>query len=224
MEPGPEEIRRSGAMYQALRRVMRDRGADGITVNCLAGFYEGHLAAYPCLGFTELNDSGLVGGCEGDVKSALTMMVVGALSGRPGYISDPVVDTSRNRIVYVHCVAPTKVFGPQSAANPFHIRSHSEDRKGASLRSLMPTGYLTTSCEIDCASRQILLHRAKAVENVDEDKACRTKLAPEVKGDIDRLLGEWDRWGWHRVTFYGDLREPLGELAKALKMTVVEEA
>jgi hypothetical protein len=224
VEPSPEEIRRSGAMYAAIRQVMKDRGADGVTINCLAGFYGGHLKAYPCLGFTELNDAGLVGGCEGDVKSALTMMAVGALTGRPGYISDPVIDTSRNRIVYVHCVAPTRVFGPAGEESPFHIRSHSEDRKGAVVRSLMPTGYRTTTLEIDCSSRQVLLHRARAVENVDEDKACRSKLAAEVEGDMERLLGEWDRWGWHRVTFYGDLREPVGELAKALGMTVVEEA
>src|SRR5574337_693990 len=32
--------------------------------------------------------------------------------GRPGYISDPVIDTSKNQIIYAHCVAPTKVFGP----------------------------------------------------------------------------------------------------------------
>jgi hypothetical protein len=224
VEPSPQEIRRSGAMYAAIRQVMKDRGADGITINCLGGFYEGHLKAYPCLGFTELNDTGLVGGCEGDIKSALTMMVVGALTGRPGYISDPVIDTSRNQIVYVHCVAPTRLFGPEGKENPFHIRSHSEDRKGAVVRSLMPTGYRTTTLEIDCASRQILLHRARAVENVDEDKACRSKLAAEVEGDMEKLLGEWDRWGWHRVTFYGDLREPVGELAKALGMKVVEEA
>jgi hypothetical protein len=29
---------------------------------------------------------------------------------------------------------------------------------------------------------------------------------------------------WHRVTVYGDLKEPLKELAGALKLTFVEEA
>jgi hypothetical protein len=46
----------------------------------------------------------------------------------------------------------------------------------------------------------------------------------EVKGDIERLLYEWDQWSWHRVTFYGDLKEPVQELANALKMKIVEEA
>jgi hypothetical protein len=25
---------------------------------------------------------------------------------------------------------------------------------------------------------------------------------------MEKLFREWDRWGWHRVTFYGDLKEP----------------
>jgi hypothetical protein len=45
-----------------------------------------------------------------------------------------------------------------------------------------------------------------------------------VKGDMDRLLAFWDQWGWHRVTFYGDLKGPIEELAKATRMKVIEEA
>jgi hypothetical protein len=151
------------------------------------------------------------------------MLVIGALTGRPGFISDPVIDTSKNQIIYAHCVAPTKVFGPQGASNPYHIRSHSEDRKGASMRSLMPPGYMTTTMEINSGSKQILLHQAKSVDNIDEDKACRTKLAGEVSGSIEKLIDGWG-WGWHRVTFYGDLKPQVQQLADALKLKIIEEA
>ncbi len=224
IEPSADEIRRSGAMYVAMRELLKKHGAEGISINCLGGFYGGKIKAYPCLGFTELNDAGLVGGCEGDLRSASTMMVLGALVGRPGYISDPVIDTSRNRIIYAHCVAPTRVFGPKGSRNPYHIRNHSEDRKGAALRSLMPLGYMTTTLEIKSEAKQILVHQGKSVENVDEDMACRTKLAVEVKGDIDKLMREWDQWGWHRVTVYGDVMGPLREFARAAGLAVVEEA
>ena len=39
--------------------------------------------------------------------------------GRPGYISDPVIDTSKRQIIYAHCVASNKAFGPKGAANPY---------------------------------------------------------------------------------------------------------
>ena len=121
-------------------------------------------------------------------------------------------------------MGPTKVFGPSGPVNPAHVRSHSEDRQGACLRSLLPLGYLTTTLEIQVQRKEILLHQGKAVDNIDEDKACRTKLACEVKGDIEKLFNEWDRWGWHRVTFYGDLKAPVQEFAKAIGFTIIEEA
>lgn len=224
VEPTFDDLRASGAMHVAMLELLDKHNAQGITINCLGGFYGGHLKAYPCLGFTELNDAGMVGGCEGDVNSAVTMLAVGTLTGRPGFISDPVIDTSKRQIIYAHCVAPTKVFGFEGPKCPYHIRSHSEDRKGASVRSLLPLGYQTTTIEIDCSRQKIVLHQGRAAENIDEDKACRTKLAVEVAGDTEKLLTYWDQWGWHRVTFYGDLKPGIAELAKALRMEVIEEA
>ena len=179
---------------------------------------------YPCLGFVELLDAGLVGACEADLVSTVTMIALKHLAGRPGYISDPVIDTSKRQIIYAHCVASTKMFGPAGPANPFEILTHAEDRRGAAVRSFLPIGYMTTTLEIHPVRREILCHQAKTVDNVVMDRACRTKLAGEVVGDIEKLFTRWDQYGWHRVTFYGDLREPVQELARALKFNFVAEA
>ena len=194
-------------------------------MNCLGGFYGGHIHAYPCLGFHQLLNEGLVGACECDVRSTATMVAFTAMTqGRPGYISDPVIDTSKRQIIYAHCVASNKAFGPQGPANPFQILTHSEDRQGASVRSLLPLGYMTTTLEIAQDRKEILMHRGKAVENDPDDRACRTKLAAEPVGDIEKLFGAWDQWGWHRVTYYGDLKEPVYALADIMGWKVVEEA
>jgi hypothetical protein len=224
IEPTQEEIEKSGAMYLGMCDLMKRYNAQAITVNCLGGFYGGHLQAYPCLGFCQFNSDGLVGACESDLNSTMTMLTMGHLISRPGYISDPVIDTSKNRIIYAHCVASHKVFGPQGPSNPYHIRDHSEDRKGAAVRSLMPLGYTTTALKVDYFRREMVMHQGKSVENVDEDKACRTKLAVEVNGDIQKLLTMWDQWGWHRVTFYGELKDQVREVCQALGLKVVEEA
>jgi len=224
IEPSREEIEKCAAMYIAMSALLEREKAQAIAINCLGGFYSGQMKAYPCLGFCQFNNDGGVGACEADLRSTITMLAMTYLTGRPGYISDPVIDTSKNQIIYAHCVAPTKVFGPAGSSNPYHIRSHSEDRKGASMRSLMPIGYLTSTLTVDTNKKEIIFHQGKSVENIDQDMACRTKLAAEVKGDIDKLLTEWDRWSWHRVTFYGDLKAPVQELGKAIGFKVVEEA
>ena len=131
-----ETLETSAAMYLAEKALMKKHGANGITINCLGGFYGGHIHAYPCLGFYQLNNDGLIGGCECDVRSAATMVIGTTLTqGRPGYISDPVIDTSKRQIIYAHCVAHNKAFGPEGKTNPFEILTHSEDRQGASVRS-----------------------------------------------------------------------------------------
>ena len=223
VEPSQADIVGSGAMYVAMQDVMRKHGASGISINCLGGFYGGHLKAYPCLGFSQFNNDGLVGGCEADQMSALTMAVMGTLVGRPGFISDPVIDTSKNQIIYAHCVAMTKPFGSEGPANPYRIRSHSEDRKGASIQSLLPANYMTTTLEINPVSRQVLMHQAKTVGNNPSDMACRTKLEASLKGDIEKLTENW-RMGWHRVTFYGDLVEPVTEMCDRFQLELIEEA
>jgi hypothetical protein len=220
-----ETLESSAAMYLGMKAVLARHGARAITINCLGGFYGGHIHAYPCLGFFELNNEGLVGGCECDLRSTSTMTALTTLTrGRPGYISDPVIDTARRQIIYAHCVASNRVFGPGGAANPYEILTHSEDRQGASVRSLMPLEYMTTTLEFFQERAEVLLHQGVAVANDPDDRACRTKLAVEPLGDIEKLFTMWDQWGWHRVTVYGELKEPLYALADAMGWAVVEEA
>jgi len=220
-----ETLATSAAMYLGMKAVLKKHNANAITMNCLGGFYGGHIHAYPCLGFHELCNEGLVGACECDISSTATMLAFSTLSGgRPGFISDPVIDTSKRQIIYAHCVASNRVFGPAGGTNPIRIMTHSEDRNGASVQSVLPVNFLTTTLEINNSRKEILFHQAVALDNDPDDRACRTKLCAEPLGDIEKLFTMWNKWGWHRVTFYGDLKEPVYSLADSMGWKVIEEA
>ncbi len=222
--PSPAEIENSGAIYLAMRSLMDVHQAQAITINCLGGFYGGSMSAYPCLGHFQLNNDGLVGACEADLQSTITMLAMGYLVGRPGYISDPVVDTATSRVIYIHCVATNRVFGPKGPANPYQILSHAEDRKGAALRSIMPLGEPVTTLQTAPTRREMIIHQGKTSANVDDDRSCRTKLAVDLKGDVNKLLSQWDRWGWHRVTFFGDHRKAALQFATLTGLKLLEES
>lgn len=111
------------------------------------------------------------------------------------------------------------MFGPRVKTNPYIIRSHAEDAKGALVRSLMPLGETVTTLEIDVIGKRMVIHTGKTVANVDEPKACRTKLA--AKTDAQNILNELDM-GWHRVTVYGDWRKQAMNLARLYGITVNE--
>jgi len=219
-EPSREEIVNSGRMYLALCRAAADRRADAVTMDCLGMFYGGRITAYPCLSHFQMNNDGGTGVCEGDLNSTCSQLMMRYLTGRPGYVSDPVIDTARSEIIYAHCVSTNRVFGPKGAANPYIIRSHAEDGKGAVVQSLMPAGHTVTTLEADVWSKRMVIHTGKTVRNVDDPKACRTKLA--AKTDAERILRNWDM-GWHRVTVYGDWRRQAMNLARLLGVEVFEE-
>ena len=216
-------IHKAGAMYLAMRSLMQKHDTENITMNCLGGFGAGQIEAYPCLGFRQLLNDGQQGVCEAMPADSISMLMGRYLTGRPGYVSDPALDTSRNQICYSHCMAHTKVFGTDGPANPFRLRTlHNRDPRGCCPQSFLPAGYLTTSFQVYLHSRTLVIHQARTTGNLDADRGCRTQLVGEVRGDILKLFNHWD--AWHRVTLYGDVKEPLAELGRALGLRVVDEA
>ena len=220
IEPTREEIVKSGKMYLALSRMAAEKHADAVTMDCLGMFYTGRVTAYPCLSHFQMNNDGGTGVCEGDLNSTCTQLLMRYLTGRPGYVSDPVIDTARSEIIYAHCVSTNKVFGTKGKSNPYIIRSHAEDGKGAVVQSLMPIGETVTTLEADVYSKRMVIHTGKTTRNVDEPKACRTKLA--AKTNAEQILDNWDM-GWHRVTVYGDWRKQAMNLARLLGIEVTQE-
>jgi L-fucose isomerase-like protein len=222
VEPDKEEILRSARMHLALKKAMEDKKADAVTVDCL-GLYPEKLFAYPCLSFFQLNNEGSTGVCEGDLDSTITQLLIRYLTGRPAYVSDPVVDTATNQIIYAHCVATNRVYGPDGLANPYIIRSHCFDNKGASVQSLMPLGEVITTIKVNAIKKAFSIHQGRSVENVGEDNGCRTKLAVET--EAQKVLDNYhsEIFGWHRVTFYGDYRKQSFALATLYGLKIYQE-
>jgi hypothetical protein len=224
-QPTPEAIRNAGGVYLATIKLLEKYKTDTVTMDCLGGFAAGKLPAYPCLAFMQILNDGGQGVCEAMPNDTLSMLMARILTGRPGFVSDPALDTSKNQIVYAHCVGTTRVFGPKGDVNDYRIRTlHNRDPKGACTESLMPGGYMTTSFRVSREHKQLIIHQAKALGTLDSEHGCRTKLVAEVRGDIEKLFYQWDRFGWHRVTVYGDVKESLKEFGKALGLKIIEEA
>jgi len=216
-------------LYYAMRKVLKAHGAQAVSIDCLGGCYSNRLRAYPCLGFMELQDRGLLGTCENDIRSTVAMMVFGAMTkGRMGYISDPAIDSSHRAVVFAHCVSTRKFFGPKGPSFPFDIETHSEDRQGASVRTYVPAKMPVTTVQLhftgDGGKGCVLVQSGRTIGNDTDDRACRTKIATEVKGDFEKSYRLWDLWGWHRVTFFGDFRKDVEALATKIGYRTIYES
>ena len=215
--------------FYGMKEVLKAHGAVAISVNCLGGCYTGKLHAYPCLGFMELQDLGLFGTCENDIRSTVAMVVFHTMTkGRMGYISDPAVDSSRRAMIFAHCVATRKFLGVDGSTAPYEIETHSEDRMGASVRSIAPLNYPVTTVQFHFTGNGgtgcVLVQTGRTFSNDPDDRACRTKMVVEVTGDFERSYKLWDLWGWHRVTFLGDFKKDVEALAKKIGYRVIYES
>ncbi len=240
-EPSKDEIARSARMNLAMQKVLADTKAQAITINCLGLFGQKALPAYPCFGFARLNDLGLVGVCEADLPSTMTQIIYLHLTGKPGFVTDPIFDTATNTVIHAHCVSATKMDGPQGQAAPYNIRSHLEDHKGAVLQVFMRTGQEITMAKLvkanphapvktpslaassaECyGTGAMLVSTGKIVEAPDVDRACRTKITVKV-ADARKMFEQWSN-GLHRVIFYGNHIADTRRLARFTGFDVVEE-
>lgn len=225
IEPNNADIEESAKLYLALSKIKNELQADAITVDCLtlsyANEYGNHKHMYPCLSHFEMSKNGEVAVCEADINATIASLVNYYLTGRPGFVSDPVIDTSSGRIIYAHCVASTKVFGADDPrCCKYYIRSHAEDKCGAAIQVDFPIGEKLTSTTFNFPDREAIIHSSRSVGNVGGDEGCRSKLAALT--NADNILKNWIG-GWHRVTVFGDYRKQFLQLFVMKGLTVQEE-
>lgn len=223
LEATNEDVIEGAKVHIALREMMKDTQTQAVTVDCLSLSYSGAYGEnrhfYPCMSHFEMLNNGVVAVCEADIRATVTSLLVYYLTGKQGYVSDPAIDTSSNRIIYAHCVGCKKVYGcNDSRTCRFTIRSHAEDKKGAAVQVFFPAGDALTT--VIAYHNRALIHSAEAVGNVGHQEGCRSKLA--AKAEAETILNNWDG-GWHRVTVFGDYRKLFKHLFKAKGLPLIEE-
>jgi hypothetical protein len=224
VEPNREEIINSARLYLALKGLMRKYGARATTSSHCMG-----LPAKGCLTYSKLNDLGMVGACEGDMDSTLTMLMFQYAFGLPGFITDPVFDTSNSALIHFHCTCATKMDGPTGKRLPFTIRTQSDSERGVSLDVEQRIGQPVT-CAKFINNDTMLISTGKIFKITHDELGCRTQFWTEVEDARSMFLN----WGGgvlqggtmtllHRVVFYGNHMQAIEDLATLMGTKVVVE-
>jgi hypothetical protein len=224
VEPTREEIINSARMYLAVKGLMMKEKAQAITSSHCMG-----APAKGCLTFSKLGDLGLVGACEGDVDSTLTMLMCTYAFGVPGFITDPVFDTARNALIHFHCTSATKMDGPGGKRLPFSVRTQTDSDRGVALEVENRVGQMVT-CAKFINLDTMLVSTGKIIEVTHDKLGCRTQFVTEVR-DARKMFMNWGadvlKGGTmtllHRVVFYGDHLQDIRNLGVLMGFKVVEE-
>jgi len=227
VEPSREDIFKSCKLALAFEKLLEEETATVMTVDCYGTMWDKtiKLPAYPCLGFTRLNNMGLGGICESDLPSAMTQIIFQGLAGKPGFISDPTMDESKNSIILAHCLGTTKMDGPDKPAAPFKLRTIMERQEGVVPQVKMRIGQKVTQA-ILIGPDLLQYFTGKIIDtpvSLEHDRGCRTKIEVQVDGDATKLWKNWSH-GLHRQTCYGNITKELAHFCRFKEIQMINEA
>ena len=220
VEPSPKEIYSGLRFYLGLKNLLKEQKANAITIDCFGTLAAKTLPGYPCIAWSKLNDAGLYGVCEADIPSTMTQILLTSYAEVPGFVTDPVFDTSRNEVIHAHCVSATKMKGLNGPSSPYIIRDHLETSEGAVLQVIMPVGDTVTVARF-AGPKKMLMSTGEVTGSEGSDRGCRTQVRTRVS-DAEKWLQNYTA-GLHRVMFYGDHRRTLERMGRLMGFEVVNE-
>jgi hypothetical protein len=232
IEPGRQAIIDSTRYYLAVKRLMVEENFRAMCSSACMG------DPRACLTVSKLGDLGLVGCCEGDIDSTLTELLFAYAFGVPGFISDPVIDESKNAVVQFHCTSFTR--RPDGSRMPYTIRSQTDTGGGVALQVQWQIGEPVTMAKLVNLDTMLVVP-GKVTETGTSPMACRTQFTQSVRdarhlflnwgggaivptdfvGDISQYVGAMPML--HRDVFYGNHVRGVKRLGELMGFNVIEE-
>jgi hypothetical protein len=139
----------------------------------------------------------------------------------PGFVSDPVFDTSRNEVIHAHCVSATKMKGINGPSYPYIIRNHLETNEGAVVQVMMPSNETITVARFTGPQRMLISTAEVTGPVMDSDRGCRSQIRTRVS-DAEKWLQNFTA-GLHRVIFYGDHVRDVERMGRLMGFEMVRE-
>lgn len=217
----------SAKHYLVLRKLMRQHGCNGVTVQgplCVGAGTGGNLPA--CLALSKLMDEGVPAVCQGDSShsAGYVQRLVFSLFGRPGFMGNITFDSVQNQLVLSHCTSALRLEGfDQPYRAPYRLRSFHAN-PGVSLQVSWPIGKEVTIVDrLSLTNNLLTVVSGRVAANNDQIQqppcgGCRTVVRFELdwQGDIMDLHTGDDL---HALAFVGNLKRPLMLFARLAGLT-----
>lgn len=198
----PEDMLKAMRLYHALKAVIREENLSAITLSCFR--LVEMTGATGCLALALLNDEGIVAGCEGDLQSVFTMLVVKALTGKPCFMANPsMINARTNEIVLSHCTVGLR------QTEQFIIRNHFETESSIGIQGILPTGDVTL---VKCGGESLdeyYLSTGTLTENTNYINMCRTQVRVRLNTPAKYFLQ--NPLGNHHILLFGNYEIMLNE-------------
>ena len=201
-EATPDDMLKAMKIYHALKRIAEEDKLSALTLSCFRLIEL--TGTTGCLALSLLNDEGIIAGCEGDLQSIFTMLIVKTLTTQSAFMANPsMINARTNEIILAHCTIGLK------QTEKFILRSHFETDLSIGIQGILPTGDVTlVKCGGECLD-EYYLTTGTLTENTNYLNMCRTQVRIRLNSPADYFLR--NPLGNHHILFHGNYETILNE-------------
>ena len=193
-------------IYEALKTMVQKYDLQGLTIRCFDLLDAVHNTG--CWALAKLNAEGYVAGCEGDVPTMLTMMLLRALTDVSSFQANPAsINPETGEILFAHCTIPFDMVGH------YELDTHFESGIGVGIRGFVPEGPITI-CKVSGDLSRVFVAEGKLLRSQAKPDLCRTQLVVRLANPSDTDYFLTNPIGNHHVIAIGHHAEVLKALLK----------
>ena len=167
LEPTCADMVEAAKAYLTIRQICQEERLDAMTIRCFDIVKA--CGTTSCLALALLNDEGIVAGCEGDMQTLMSMLLVKRLCGAEAFMANPSQLTDTTTML-AHCTIPLKM------CDDLTLRSHFESGIGVAIQGALPLTDYTIFKWGGPRLDRYFVTEAKAVASPYSNHFCRTQI------------------------------------------------
>ena len=217
VEPTEMDVVQAAKIYLGLKNLVKKYNLDALSIRCFDLIPA--LDNTGCFAVSKMIDEGVIAGCEGDIDTTLTMLVLHYLTNEPVWLANTCsIDRAKNTLTFAHCTIATKLLEDASKVT---LRSHFESGKGVSIQGVLKQGQKVTIARLGGLKMDKMVIATGTIRRSDmgHEHMSRTqvevRLDSKVKAFINNLLGN------HVAIVKGNISFKLQDLCDKLRINAI---
>lgn len=195
------ELSKALKLYACLNQIKDKYDLNGLTIRCFALLNK--LNTTSCLSLALLNQKHIIGTCEGDIPTMISMHILNLLTNQVGFQANPSrIDVENKKMVLAHCTLPIDM------TTNYSLDTHFESGIGIALKGELKEEKITIF-KLSKNLKDYYVTTGQIIRNLNESNLCRTQIEISVDDNIEYFLNR--PYGNHHVIVYGDHKKEIEE-------------
>lgn len=202
-----KELSNALKLDSILESIIEKYRLNGLTIRCFDLLSS--INTTSCLSLALLNSKNIVGTCEGDIPSMISMHLLNKVTNQVGFQANPSrIDVNASTMVLAHCTLPL------SMCETYSMDTHFESNIGVAIKGKLKEEKITIF-KLSKNLKDYYVTTGTILENLNENNLCRTQIKIKVDDNIEYFLNR--PYGNHHIIIYGDHKQEIIEYMDKIK-------